>query len=213
MSEQPQPVRGVYQPGLRRAGRMSVLLLACCLLGLLAACAPAATPTGAASKASTVTPNAQATADAEPVLIQLRATPTGTIAAASLEITVETTVTNQTGRPISIAHHLEVTCLPLPLVFSLLDGAKQNVWQETHNYSCPLGPVYDVLSLPAGGSKQWTTTLDLRDDLASGLTTLSPGTYTLAATGLLWHEGAISESGETHSASGYADGQTMDTLQ
>ncbi len=226
MSERSQQVSSLYQPvavssansharfGRRQLGRISLLLLACCLIGLLTACASVPSSSGAVIKESTVTPNAQATASAQPVLIQLRATPTGTIAAASLEISVEIRVTNQTGQTISLAHYAAVMCLPPPpVVFSLLNGDKKTVWQETHSDSCPLGPVYDVVTIPAGGSKQWTTMLDIRYDLAHGVITLSPGTYTLAATGLLWHEGAISASGDTSSAHGYAEGQTMLTLQ
>lgn len=227
MSQQPRQATGLSRSlttrsaisrgwsGGRRSGWISALLLVCSLMGLLTACAAPTLPSdGAGGKAPTATPNVQATASAQPVLIQLGATPSGTIAADSLEISVETTVTNQTGQAISLAHYAAVICLPdPPLVFSLIDGAKKTAWQETQSDSCPFGPVYDVTTIPAGGSKQWTTLLDLRYDLAHGATILSPGTYTLLAAGLLWHQGTISATGDTTSAHGYASGQTLIILR
>lgn len=193
-----------------------------CLAGLLAACgAPgAASSTPRTNAAATVTPNATATAAAQPVLIQLSATSSGTITANTLQLTVTTVVINQTGQTIHLSYYPNLDCVPTPpLILSLVDSSGKQVWDERQTFisnGCTNLGYYDVGGIPPispGGSRTWTRTISLQYQLEHNVISLSPGTYTLAAHGLFWHEGTVNSDGTSSSPHGYSSGSTTVTLQ
>ena len=193
----------------RRHRMVALACLVCCVVGLVTGCGvPTTGRDGVATSGASAPPNATATAAAQPVLIHLTASTSGTIAANSLALRVATTVINQTGQTIHLVSYPPVLCLPMPpVVFSLVNTDHKMVWQETHTESCPIQPFYDVATIAAGESQKWTTTFDLRCVPYSCYPLIIPGSYTLVGTGLLWRQGHISLSGETTAPSGYAGSQ------
>lgn len=190
-----------------RVVTLGALPLAVCLAIVLGACdvrsqaltQPAKPSTQSAATGTTVT---------QPTLVELtlQVQEEGTVIAHTAQLIVTTTVTNHTSDVVGLAYQ---SCFPVPpIIFRLVTSNGRTVWQQSRVDNCVMTPVYDVLKLAPHASHQWSITLNL-----PGATDLPPGTYSLVASNLLWHQGDISPTGETSSLHGLATGQTTLTLQ
>jgi len=177
---------------------------------LFALCALAVTLGGCSAGAAgghartTMTAGVRVTPGTQPLVIALTVSERGTLAARDVQLDIAVTITNNTPAALAIT---DVGCPYPTIVAELRDPSGAALW---HNYapyvSCPYFATlpHDTWTVPAGASMSRPLTADLDAPSISSQWIGSASadflrvgtTYTLVATVLQWHQGALADVGK-----------------